>query len=300
MGKENSMSHRHHKVTVFTVINYVLVTLLALTCLLPMINLLAISLSSSGSVAAGEVTFWPVNFTLQSYKFMAGKPEFFHSMGVSGLRLLIAVPSSMIVSVLAGYPLSLETHEFHARKYYIWIFIIPMLFYGGLIPTYMVVRNTGLIDTIWALVLPCMINVFNIILLMNFFRSIPKELREAAAIDGAGHFRILTQIVVPVSKPVLATVLLFFIVNHWNAWFDGLIYMNSPKNYPLQTYLQTQVVDVNVIATESIRDLRQLADISDRTGKAAQVFLAAIPIMIVYPFLQKYFTTGMVVGSVKG
>ena len=120
-----------------------------------------------------------------------------------------------------------------------------------------------------------------------------------AAIDGAGHFRILWQIILPISKPVIATVLLFVIVNHWNSWFDGLIYMNTPSKYPLQTYLQTRVVNKNIKAAEAIRDFRNMSNISDRTGKAAQIFLAAVPVLIVYPFLQKYFTSGLVMGSVK-
>lgn len=284
---------------VFLVCNAVFLTACALTCLLPMINLLAISFSSSSAVSTGQVSLWPVEFTLDSYSYMAGKPEFFDSLKMSLLRLVLAVPLSMFVCVLAAYPLSLENREFKARKYYIWIFIVPMLFQGGLIPTYMVVRNAGLTDTIWALVLPSCVNVFNIILLMNFYRTIPKELQEVAAIDGAGHFRILWQIILPISKPVIATVLLFVIVNHWNSWFDGLIYMNTPSKYPLQTYLQTRVVNKNIKAAEAIRDFRNMSNISDRTGKAAQIFLAAVPVLIVYPFLQKYFTSGLVMGSVK-
>ncbi len=285
---------------VFTCFNYIFLTAVALTCLLPMVNQLAISFSASPAVSAGSVFLWPVDFTLESYEYMAGKPEFFRSFGVSVQRLLLGVSLSMIVSVLAAYPLSRQVHEFKARKYYIWYFIIPMMFYGGLIPSYMVVRSTGLIDSIFALVIPCAINVFNIILLMNFFRSIPKEIEEAAAIDGAGHMTALFRIILPVSAPVLATVLLFFIINHWNSWFDGLIYMNSPTGYPLQTYLQTQVVSQDIMAAESMRDVRQIANISDRTGKAAQIFLAAVPMLVVYPFIQKYFTAGIVMGSVKG
>lgn len=285
---------------VFSVFNYILLTIIALTCLLPMVNQLAISLSSSSAVAAGKVGLWPVEFTLDSYKYMANKPEFFQSLSVSGLRILLAVPISMIVSILAAYPLSRQNHEFKARRYYIWVFIVPMMFYGGLIPSYMVVRNTGLLDSIWALILPCAINVFNIILLMNFFRSIPKELEEAASIDGAGHFKTLVRVILPISAPVLATLILFFTVNHWNAWFDGLIYMNSPEKYPLQTYMQTQVVNRDIMALEAMRDIRRMGNISDRTGKAAQIFLAAIPVLAIYPFLQKYFTTGIVMGSVKG
>jgi putative aldouronate transport system permease protein len=297
---DETMKKNKVGIRVFTVFNYILITMIALTCLLPMLNLLAISLSSSSAVSTGKVGLWPMDFTLESYSFMAAKPAFFQSMRVSGLRILLAVPLSMVISILAAYPLSRQNHEFKARKYYIWVFIIPMMFYGGLIPSYMVVRNTGLIDSIWALVLPAAINVFNIVLLMNFFRSIPKEMEEAASIDGAGHVRVLLKVVLPVSSPVLATVLLFFVVNHWNAWFDGLIYMNSPSKYPLQTYLQTQVVNRALMALEAMRDIRHMSNISDRTGKSAQVFLAAIPVLAVYPFLQKYFTTGIVIGSVKG
>ena len=154
---------------IFTVFNYAFLTLLAISCLLPMLNQLAISFSSSSAVAAGEVGLLPVDFTLDSYKYMADKPEFWKSLSVSLGRILLAVPISMIVCVLAAFPLSRLDHEFPARKYYIWVFVVPMLIGGGLIPTYMVVRNTGLIDSIWSLVLPNAVNVFNTILLMNFF-----------------------------------------------------------------------------------------------------------------------------------
>lgn len=285
---------------VFTIFNYTFLSLLALSCLLPILNQLAISFSSSSAVAAGEVGLLPVDFTLDSYKYMADKPEFWRSLVVSLERVLLAVPLSMGVSVLAAFPLSRQDHEFPARKYYIWVFVVPMLIGGGLIPTYMVVRDTGLTNSIWALILPYTVNVFNTILLMNFFRSLPKELEEAAYVDGATNWQVLWRIVLPVSKPVLATVTLFVIVNHWNAWFDGLIYLNSPNQYPLQTYLQTQVVSTNIMALESLRDIRQIGMISDRTGKAAQIFLAAVPVLMIYPFLQKYFTAGIVMGSVKG
>ncbi len=285
---------------VFVVFNYTFLTLMALTCLLPILNQLAISFSSSGAATAGEVGIIPVNFTLDAYKYMASKAAFFDSLLVSFQRVFIAVPLSMLVSVLAAYALSKQNHEFAARKYYIWYFVIPMMFTGGLIPTYMIVRNTGLINSLGALVIPYLVNVFNVLLLMNFFRSIPKELEEAAQIDGAGHLRVLLSVILPVSAPVLATVTLFFIVNHWNSWFDGLIYMNSPEKYHLQTYLQTMVISRDLMAMESLRDVRTSGTISDATGKAAQIFLAALPILLIYPFLQKYFTTGIVMGSVKG
>ncbi|MCL2059812.1 MAG: carbohydrate ABC transporter permease [Oscillospiraceae bacterium] len=284
----------------FSIFNYLFLSALAVTCLLPMVNQLAISFSSSGAVGMGLVQLWPVNPTLEAYRYMAEKPQFFASVGVSLQRILLAVPLSMLLTVLAAYPLSRHNHEWKARKYYIWLFVIPMLFSGGLIPTYMVVRDTKLINTILALVFPSAVNMFNTILMMNFYRGIPKEMEEAALIDGAGHVRVLTSIILPVSAPVLATVTLFFIVNHWNAWFDGLIYMNSPTKYPLQTYMRTQVFANDLMSMEAMRDVRETTNVSDRTGKAAQIFLAVLPILCVYPFLQKYFTTGIVMGSVKG
>lgn len=291
---------RQRKFSIARVLIYVFLTLVAITCLIPILNQLAISFSSSSAVATGKVFLLPKEPTLQSYRYMAEKPAFFNSMAVSLKRIGIAIPLNMLVTILAAYPLSRQDREFRARRFYVWYFIVPMLFSGGLIPTYMVVRNTGLIDSIWALILPYGINVFHCILTVNFFRGIPKEMEEAALIDGAGHMRLLRSIILPVSAPVLATITLFYIVNHWNSWFDGLIYMNNPDNYPLQTYLQTMVVSKNLMTMESLRDVRQISNISDRTGKAAQVFLAALPILMVYPFLQKYFTAGIVMGSVKG
>lgn len=163
----------------------------------------------------------------------------------------------------------------------------------------MVIRETGLLDTIWALVIPSAVPVFNVILLVNYFRSIPTELEEAAYMDGASHWNILWKVFLPLSVPTLATVTLFSLLNHWNSWFDGLILMNSPEKYPLQSYMQTIVInrDPNTI---SVRDLDLLKIINEKTTKSAQLFIAMIPIICVYPFLQKYFTTGLVVGAIKG
>lgn len=288
------------RVSFIRILIYVFLTLVSISCLIPIVNQLAISFSSSSAVASGKVFLLPKEFTTESYRYMAEKPAFFRSLIISLKRIGLAIPINMILTILAAYPLSRQDREFKARKYYVWYYVLPMMFSGGLIPTYMVVRNTGLIDSIWALVLPYSINVFHCILTVNFFRGIPKEMEEAALIDGAGHIRLLRSIILPVSAPVLATIALFYIVNHWNSWFDGLIYMNNPENYPLQTYLQTMVVSKNLMTMESLRDVRQISNISDRTGKAAQVFLAALPILMVYPFLQKYFTAGIVMGSVKG
>lgn len=284
---------------VFNVFNYSFLILLSLFCILPMINVLAISFSSGASAAAGVVKFWPVDFTLKSYIYVATRPQFISSMWVSVQRVLLGTSINMLLTILVAYPLSKEKTIFRSRSIYAWYFFLTILFSGGLIPWYITISSTGLIDTIWALILPGALPVFNMILLLNFFRQLPKELDEAGYIDGASHSVLLWKIYVPLSKPALATISLFCIVGHWNNWFDGLILMNRPEHYPLQSYLQTVVLNVNTIMQNS-RGYENLSNITDRTTKAAQIFIATIPILLVYPYLQKYFTTGIVLGSVKG
>ncbi|KRE64859.1 carbohydrate ABC transporter permease [Paenibacillus sp. Soil750] len=283
---------------VFLLVNYIALGLIAFLCLLPLINVLAVSFSSSSAAAGGFVKLWPVDFTIASYKHALTKKEFLEGLLVSIQRVVLGYGINMVITILIAYPLSKETTTLRARNVYAWFFIITMLFHGGLIPSYMTMKALGLLDTIWALVLPGAVHVFNMILLLNFFRNLPKEIEEAAYIDGAGHWKVLWSMYIPLSKPALATITLFTVVMHWNSWFDGLIYMNSPSNYPLQSYLQTIIVNPDS-STLSSTEL-YMSEVSDRTFKAAQVFLAAMPILIFYPFLQKYFMKGLVMGSVKG
>ncbi len=186
-------------------------------------------------------------------------------------------------------------------KNYRYILMLPdtMLFSGGLIPTYLVVFNTGLINTIWSLILPGAVPVYNVILMMNFFRSTPKALEEAARMDGAGQFKVLWNIYIPLAKPSLATVLLFSFVGHWNDWFSGLLYMQKTELYPLQSYLRTIIIQQSLMSQNNAVDLKELANVSDRTKNAAQIFIAMIPILIIYPLLQKHFAKGIIMGSVK-
>ena len=279
--------------------NLLVLSLLAVLCLFPILHILALSLSSSTAAASGRVTIWPVDFTIQSYQFVLANPAFGKSFLISLLRVLVGTPVNMLLTVLVAYPLSRSRAEFRARDFFAWFFLITVLFSGGLIPWYMVIRQTGLIDNFWALIIPGALPVFNVILLVNSFKSIPKELEEAAAMDGAKHWTILFRILLPLSLPVLATVTLFVAVAHWNSWFDGLILMNSPAKYPLQSYLQTVVINPDPrMLTE--RDLALLKVISNHTTRAAEIFIAMVPILIVYPFLQRYFTTGIKLGSIKG
>lgn len=282
----------------FLTFNYTWMTLLAFLCLFPTWHVLAVSFSSSGATDAGLVTLWPVGFTLEAYEYVANAPKFIKSVIVSLNRELLAVPISVVLSVLVAFPLSRESRDFPWRTFYVWVFVFSMLFHGGLIPSYLTVKTLGMLDSIWALVLPNAVVVFNVILLLNFFRALPKELFEAAYIDGAGQWTTLRRIVVPVSLPVIATVTLFIAVNHWNQWFDGIIYMNNPMNYPLSSYMQTVVVAVN-LSDLTISDLEVLENLSQRNVRAAQIFLGALPILCVYPFLQRYFMSGIVMGSVK-
>lgn len=287
----------------FLVFVYLFLIITALVCILPFINLLAISFSDSTAVAGGDVKFLPIGFTLSSYEFVMKSKAFGKAFFISLERVALGLVVNMLLTILAAYPLSKEKTTFKWRGVYAWFFMVTMLFNAGLIPWYMVVKYTGLLDSIWALVIPGALPVFNMVVLLNFFRGLPKELEEAAFIDGAGHWTILWKIFVPLSKPSLATVALFCIVGHWNSWFDGLILMNKADHYPLQSYLQTIIINPEAFFQSSVgkSDYRRILQyVNSRTAKAAQLFIANVPVLIVYPFLQKYFTAGLVVGSVKG
>jgi putative aldouronate transport system permease protein len=296
MAKRNSVGRN-----IFILLNYTFLLFTTFLCLFPLIHVLAISFSSSWAATAGEVKLWPVAFTWKSYEYVMNKPEFLASLVVSLKRVALGVTINMFLTILCAYPLSKEKKDLRLRGVYSWFFIITILFSGGLIPFYMTVKTLGLINSIWALVLPGAIPVFNVLLLMNFFRQLPKEIEESVFLDGAGHWTNLWRIQVPLSMPAIATLILFTTVGHWNSWFDGLILMNHPKNYPLQSYLQTIVTTIEQRLTNmTAEDVKILSEINDRTTKSAQIFLAALPILSVYPFLQRYFMSGIVLGSVKG
>lgn len=284
----------------FIICNILILTGVTLLGMIPFLHLASISLSTNTAAMAGEVKLWPVGFSWDAYIYLGEKIEFFRSLRVSVERVVLGTAVNMALVFLTAYPLAKSNEQFKPRTIYAWFFAITMFFGGGLIPTYIVVKDTGLIDSIWALILPGALNVWNVVLMLNFFRSIPKELEEAATIDGAGHWRILWGIFLPVSLPSIATIGLFTIVGHWNAWFDGILYLNSPAKYPLQTYLSTLILSLNSMMTAvSVEQLKVLENLSEKTLRTAQIFMGALPIMLVYPFLQKYFVKGMTVGSVK-
>lgn len=276
---------------------WLIVILMTLCCLLPLLNTLAISFSNNSAVNANQVGILPVGFTLSSYKKLLEDNQFWRSAWISVLRVVLGTGLNMLMMILLAYPLSKSKNRFASRDIYMKLVIFAMLFNGGLIPGYIIVSKLHLLNTIWALVLPGAVPVFNVILLMNFMKGLPEALEEAAVIDGASEWTILTRVVLPISKPGLATVALFCIVNHWNDYFQGLIYMRTPSKYPLQTYIQQLTIDVS-----QINDPQQLIyfmTISTRTLNAAKIVVATVPLLVIYPFLQRYFVTGIVIGAVK-
>lgn len=283
---------------IFLGFNFLFLAFISILCLLPLVHILAVSFSSGSAASAGKVLLWPVEFTTAAYQNVFGKPEYLRAFGITVERAILGTAFSMFLTIMTAYPLSKETSQFRMRTVYVWIFVFTILFNGGLIPWYMTVKAVGIIDTIWALILPNAVQVFNIILLLNFYRGLPKELEESSKIDGAGHFTTLWKIYAPLSIPALATTGLFTVVWHWNSWFDGMLLMSHPDKYPLQTFLQSIIIkmDLRYLKPEEIELMQKL---SDRTSKAAQIFVAAFPILIIYPFLQRFFIKGIVMGSVK-
>lgn len=282
----------------FNVFNIAVLVCLGALCVIPFIHMIAISFSEKGPASANIVGLWPVGFNLEAYKNALSDDRIVTSLGVSFLRVVIGVAINMALCILTAYPLSKEPDRFPGRSWYIWICVITMLFNGGLIPTYILVNDLGLINSIWALVLPGALPVFNVIILLNFFRQIPKEIEESAFMDGATYFKTLLKIFIPLSVPALATLILLSSIGHWNSWFDGLIYMTDASNYPIQTYMQ--VLQTQLQSLDSLADAQRAMRVSQKSLMMAYNVITLIPILCLYPFLQKYVKDGLVMGSVKG
>ena len=284
---------------IFVVFNAVALTLLAVSCIVPFVNVIAISFSDQISVTSGQVSFWPKNFTLASYNYILRRTAFWQAFLISVERTVLGTAVNLVLTILTAYPLSKRNNQLRGRSLYSWFFFICMLVNGGLIPSYILISNLGLKNSMLALILPVGMPVFNLVLMLNFFRQVPVEMEEAALVDGAGHLRTLVQIYVPVSIPSIATIALFCMVNHWNSWFDGLLYINKPDLVPLQTYLRNAILTVSASAASQM-DPEMAKFTSDRSLKCAQVIVSCIPILCAYPSLQRFFISGLVLGSVKG
>jgi len=277
--------------------NYVFCIAIGIICLIPVVHILALSFSNKYEVMAGHVTLWPMGFTTENYEIVMRDAQFFRSYGVTILRSIVGWAVSIVLTVLAAYPLAQRQVTFPARRYIVVYFMIAMVFNGGMIPTYIVVSEVGLINSFWALILPCAINTYNIILMMNFIKALPDALQESAFIDGANHFTVLFKIILPLCLPSIATISLFIVMHHWNAWFDGSIYIRQEALKPLQTYLRTIVIVDFAVEIDLLEDAEAMTSADAANG--AKIFLTMLPILCVYPFLQKYFAKGIVRGSVK-
>ena len=286
---------------VFTVFNYIFLTMLGVLCVLPLLNIIALSFSSRNMVNARMVTFWPKQFTVSSYAYMLEKSGLVPAVLITLKRVVLGLVVNMLMTIIVAYPLSKTKEAFRSRKYYVGFFLFTMIFNGGLIPTYLVVKELRMLDTIWVLILPNAVTMYYVLLMLNFFRGLPSSIEEAAIVDGCNQWQTMVKIYLPLSLPSLATIALFIVVGHWNEWFDGMIYNNKSTNYPLMTFLQYQIINFKTsdLRPEQIAANPSLADLDGRAIKSAGIVLCTLPILCLYPFLQRYFVTGIVVGSVK-
>lgn len=284
------------KKTWFDGVNVLLMVLLLVITLYPLYYMGIVSISSGGAVSRGEVLWLPKDINLQAYKYVFDDPAVLRSYGNTILYTALGTLISLVLTTLCAYPLSRK--QFYGRAVFSLFVIFTMFFDGGLIPRFMVVHGLGMVDTIWALVIPTAISVFNMILMRTFFEQIPEALHESATVDGAGEYRTLLQIVLPLSMPVMATMFLFYAVGQWNSFFPALIYLNEKELYPLQIILRNIVIQGDM-ASQTTQMGADMATMS-ATIKYAVVFVAILPVLCIYPFVQKYFVQGAMLGSVKG
>lgn len=279
---------------VFDAIIDIVMILTLLVCLVPFIYMLAVSLSDPNAIVNNQVTFFPVGFNLSAYKQIFTYPKFFHAYGNTIFYTVAGTAISLLMTILFAYPLSKGFLK--GQKAVMKMVVFSMFFSGGLIPTYLLISQLHLTGTMWAMLLPFAINQFNLIILINFFKGLPHEIEEAALIDGLGYSGILWRIIVPMSKPALATIGLYTAVFFWNDWFNGLIYLNTDQ-FPVMLFLRNIVNGTSMLGDAAGAADKATISISI---KSAVIIVSTLPIMALYPFLQKYFVKGMTVGSVKG
>ncbi len=281
---------------VIEIISYIFMGIMALCAILPIMHVVSKSFSSANAVTSGSIIFWPVDIQFETMKYVLEETSFLHALKntliVTGLGTLI----SMIVTITTAYPLSKP--NFKGRKIFIMMYIISMVFFGGIVPAYMVVRTLGIIDSYAALILPFFIVHFNMFVVKNYFEGLPESIEESAKIDGASDIRILVSIICPMSKPVLATVSMLYAVNYWNNYFHAMMYTNSTDMQTLQVFVYNTVNNTQTIVERLV--LGNYSNVSIDGIIAAVVVLSLIPIVALYPFVQRFMVQGITIGSVKG
>jgi len=278
-----------------TVINYLLLTILVVICFYPFLNVVAYSFSSNRAVLSGTVTFFPIEMQLDAYKEIVHRGQIWTAMRVTVLVTLLGTAIGLILTIFAAYALSKD--KLKGRKWISGMILFTMYFNGGIIPTFLVIKNLGMYDQLTSLYIPSAVNVFNFIVMRTFFREIPKSLEEAAYLDGATDVQILFKIVLPLSMPIIATIGLFYAVYYWNDYFNALIYIQSPEKYTLQLRLRS-LLFAGELGAAGNEGLAQ--QVMAESLKMACIVVGTVPILAIYPWLQKYFVKGVMLGSVKG
>lgn len=281
---------------IFYVIDYLLIALVICVTLYPFIFVFSASISDSGALGRGEVWLWPVGFNLDAYRIVMDDEQIWTSYGNTIWYVVVGTIFNIIMTTLTAYPLSRK--NFSARNKIMMFIAFTMFFSGGMIPTYLLVKELGLINSRWALVIPAGINTWNMIIMRTFFEGIPESLHEAATIDGCSELRIMTKIFLPLSLPVIAVMVLFYAVGHWNSYFTALMYINDEEKYPLQMILRKILIQYN--QNQMIEEITQGRDVVAQSVRYATIIVSTVPILLVYPFLQKYFVKGVMIGAIKG
>jgi putative aldouronate transport system permease protein len=284
---------------IFDCLNVILLGVMALTMVYPFWYLFALSLADANKVALSKVYIWPSVVSLSSYANVLGTKYIYMSFGMTVLRTVLGT----LVSLILGYNLAyvLSKRYFPNRGFWTGITVFTMFFSGGMIPEYLLVKELGMIDTVWALVLPTAINAYNIVIIRNFLMSLPDSLEESARLDGANDYVIVYRIILPLSMPIIATIGLWTAVAHWNAWFDAMIYIRTTEKQVMQMVLRRVVLqgDASLVPLSG-EVVNATVSMNTETIKAATVMVATVPILLVYPFIQKYFVKGIMIGSLKG
>lgn len=281
----------------FNLLNYVLLSVAALTCLLPLINILAVSLSSNEAILSGKVFLLPIEMNVQAYAILFKGTPVLNAFQNSLILTAVGTAVSMLLTFLAAYPLSRP--DFYSRKFFTLAIVFTMIFSSGVIPQYLLVKSLGLINSYWAIWLPAAISAYNMLIMKNYFENLPVELEEAARIDGASELRFIGKIVLPLSIPMLATLSLFYGVAMWNNFMSVLIYINDADKLNLSVLVQQMVRSQSLAQDFALRP-EDIVQSTPEGVKSAGVMVMIIPLLLVYPFIQKYFVKGAMIGAIKG
>ncbi|MBB6735338.1 carbohydrate ABC transporter permease [Cohnella zeiphila] len=275
----------------------IFISAVAISCLVPFLYMIALSLSSNNAITSQKVSLWPVGFTIETYKTILSDVEMIYTLGYTIVLTAIYTIFCMFLTVCAAYPLTKK--RLKGRNFLLTVLVITMYFSGGLIPSYLLVKNLDMMNTVWSLILPGAMSVFNVIILKTFFGSLPESLEESASIDGCNDLGILVRIVLPLSLPSIATLSLFYAVDRWNGFQDALFYITNKNLYPMQLKLY-QIITANQQLDTQQGEGSVGAYIVPESLKAASVMFTTVPILVVYPKLQKYFVEGVLTGAIKG